>query len=105
MSYESFKRAVEMNLNMAFGTDAGVYPHGENAHELAARVALGQSPADAVRVATLNSARALGLDDRGEIATGKLADLIAVAGNPAEDVTLLQDVLFVMKAGTAYKLP
>ncbi|HET6565250.1 MAG TPA: amidohydrolase family protein [Xanthomonadales bacterium] len=105
LSYESFKRAVDMDLNMAFGTDAGVFTHGENAHELAARVDLGQSPADAVRVATAESARALGLDDRGVIATGKLADLIAVAGNPAEDVSLLQNVAFVMKAGTTYKLP
>jgi len=105
LSYESFKRAVDMDLNMTFGTDAGVYPHGDNARELQARVELGQLPADAVRVATLDSARALGLDDRGEVATGKLADLIAVPGNPAEDVVVLQSVAFVMKAGSIYKQP
>jgi imidazolonepropionase-like amidohydrolase len=94
-----------MDLNMTFGTDAGVYPHGDNARELQARVELGQLPADAVRVATLDSARALGLDDRGEVAAGKLADLIAVPGNPAENVVVLQNVAFVMKAGSIYKQP
>ena len=103
LSHESFKRAVDMKLNIAFGTDAGVYPHGENAHELEARVALGQAPADAIRNATLDSARALDLQDRGNIQPGMLADLIAVGGNPLENVTVLQDVSFVMKAGTIYK--
>lgn len=105
LSHESFKRAVDMQLNIAFGTDAGVYPHGENARELSARVELGMSPEAAIRSATSDSARALGLEDRGEVAVGKLADLIAVAGNPLSNVELLQDVQFVMKAGEVYKQP
>lgn len=105
LSHDSFRRAVDMRLNIAFGTDAGVYPHGENAHELEARVALGQSAEDAIRNATLDSARALGLSDRGSIQPGMLADLIAFAGDPVRDVTVLQNVGFVMKAGTVYRQP
>ncbi len=105
LSYDSFRRALDMDLNIAFGTDAGVYPHGQNARELAARVDLGMSPAHAIRSATADSARALGLDDRGQVAPGLLADLIAVEGDPVEDVTRLQNVAFVMKAGTVYKQP
>lgn len=105
LSHDSFRRAVEMKLNLAFGTDAGVFPHGENAHELESRVALGQSPAAAIRNATLDSATALELNDRGVIETGKLADLIAVAGNPVDDITRLQNISFVMKAGKVYKQP
>lgn len=99
----SFKRAIEMKLNIAFGTDAGVYPHGQNARELASRVALGMSPLEAVRSATIYSATALGTSDRGQVKAGLMADLIAVEGNPAEDVTRLQDVRFVMKGGVVYK--
>lgn len=105
LSYESFQRALDMGLNIAFGTDAGVYPHGENARELEARVGLGMEPAAAIRSATADSARALGLDDRGRIEPGLLADLIAVQGDPVDDITRLQDVRFVMKAGVIYKQP
>ncbi len=103
ISVESFKRALEMGLKIAFGTDAGVYPHGDNAQELAARVHHGMSPLEAVRSATMYSAEALGTPDRGQVRAGLLADLIAVEGNPVEDVTLLQDVRFVMKGGVVYK--
>lgn len=102
---ESFRRALDMKLNIAFGTDAGVYAHGENARELQDRVGLGMDPAHAIRSATADSARALGLDDRGRIEPGLLADLIAVEGDPVADVSRLQDVRFVMKAGTVYKQP
>ena len=102
---ESFRRALDMKLNIAFGTDAGVYAHGGNASELQDRVDLGMDPAHAIRSATADSAQALGLDDRGRIEPGLLADLIAVEGDPVADVKRLQDVRFVMKAGTVYKQP
>ncbi len=92
-------------LKIAFGTDSGVYPHGENAHEFAARVAAGQSPIEAIRGATVYAAELLRVDDRGRIAPGLLADLIAVAGDPLSDVTLLETVQFVMKGGEIYKTP
>ncbi len=103
LSIESFKRALDDGLKIAFGTDAGVYPHGENARELEARVRYGMSPLQAVRSATIDSAEALGTADRGQVKVGLMADLIAVRGNPAEDVKLLQDVSFVMKGGVIYK--
>ena len=102
---ESFRRALEFDLKIVFGTDAGVYPHGENAREFAARVAAGQSPIEAIRGATVYAAELLRVDDRGRIAPGLLADLIAVAGDPLADITLLEDVKFVMKGGEVYKTP
>ena len=102
---ESFQRALKYDLKIVFGTDSGVYPHGENAREFAARVAAGQSPIEAIRGATVYAADLLGVDDRGKIAPGLLADLIAVAGDPLTDVTLLEDVRFVMKAGEVYRSP
>ncbi|HLF30641.1 MAG TPA: amidohydrolase family protein, partial [Xanthomonadales bacterium] len=105
LAHEGFRRAVDMQLKIAFGTDAGVYPHGENARELESRVALGMSPLEAVRSATLYSAEALGTGDRGQVKAGLMADLIAVQGNPLEDVNVLQDVRFVMKGGVVYKQP
>ena len=103
LSRESFKRAYDMDLNIASGSDAGVYPHGENAGELVARVDQGMSPGDAIRSATLWSAEALGTPDRGQIKVGLMADLIAVPGNPLENISLLQNVPFVMKEGVVYK--
>jgi imidazolonepropionase-like amidohydrolase len=103
LSIESFQRALDADLKIAFGTDAGVYAHGENARELEARVQHGMSPLQAVRSATIDSAEALGTADRGQVRVGLMADLIAVRGNPAEDVKLLQDVPFVMKGGVIYK--
>ena len=102
---ESFRRALEHGLKIVFGTDAGVYPHGENARELAARVAAGQSPIEALRGATVYAAELLRVDDRGKVAPGLLADLIAVAGDPLADISLLEDVKFVMKGGEVYKTP
>ena len=103
ISVDSFKLALGMGLKIDFGTDAGVYPHGDNARELAARVRHGMSPVEAIRSATMYSAEALGKPDRGQIKPGLLADLIAVRGNPVEDVSILQDVPFVMKGGVVYK--
>lgn len=102
---ESFRRALEYDLKIAFGTDAGVYRHGENAREFGERVALGQSPADAIRSATTVAAELMRLADRGRIAPGQRADLIAVAGNPLDDIRRLEAVDFVMQAGTVRKAP
>ncbi|PQA86569.1 amidohydrolase [Marinicaulis flavus] len=102
---ESFKLALRKGVKMALGTDAGVYPHGQNAGELVRRVELGQSTIDAIRSATINDAELFGFDDRGRIAPGLLADIIAVDGDPLADISELTDVGFVMKAGEIYKAP
>jgi imidazolonepropionase-like amidohydrolase len=96
---ENLRRAVAAGVPIAFGTDAAVFPHGENAGEFAALVDRGMDPLAAIRTATLNGAELLGVDDRGAIAPGRLADLIAVRGNPLEDVRVLQNVRFVMLGG------
>jgi len=80
LSYESFQRSIDYNLKIAFGTDAGVYPHGDNAKELAARVKFGMTPIEAIRTATMYSSQALDLNDRGQVKVGLMADLIAVEG-------------------------
>ncbi len=105
LAVESFKRALKNDLKIAFGTDAGVFPHGDNAQEFTARVSHGDTPLHAIRSATVVTAELFGTPDRGKIETGLLADLIAVAGNPLEDVKLLEDVKFVMKGGVVYKQP
>lgn len=103
--YDSFKLAVDMDLKIAFGTDAGVYPHGDNAKEFTERVATGQPPIDAIRSATIVNAELLGVDDRSRLEPGLLADIIAVEGNPLDDITRLEAVRFVMKGGAVYKRP
>jgi len=102
---QSFTRAVKAGVKMAYGTDAGVYAHGLNAQQLAVRVRLGMSPAEAIRSATIYAADLLGVDDRARIAPGLLADIIAVAGDPVQDVRRFEDVRFVMKGGEVYKQP
>ncbi len=102
---EGFKKALKAHVKVALGTDAAVYPHGDNARELAVHVELGQSAIDAIRSATINTAQLFGTMDRGRVATGLLADLIAVDGDPLEDITTLQHVSFVMKNGKVYKQP
>ncbi|HET6341429.1 MAG TPA: amidohydrolase family protein [Gemmatimonadota bacterium] len=99
LAVENLRRAVAAGVPIAFGTDAAVFPHGENAGEFAALVDRGMGPLAAIRTATLNGAELLGVDDRGVIAPGRLADLIAVSGNPLEDVRVLEDVRFVMLGG------
>ncbi len=100
---KSVRAAIKAGVKIALGTDAGVYPHGDNAKEFAALVNRGMSPLEAIRTATLNAADLLGVDDRGVIAAGKLADLVAVPGNPLEDITVMERVSFVMKGGEVYK--
>ncbi len=99
----SFRKAVAAGVKIAFGTDAAVLPHGMNAREFSAMVAAGMTPIDAIRAATLNGADLLGTPDRGEIAVGKLADLIAVPGNPVADVRVMEKVSFVMIGGRRVK--
>ncbi|MCH7546442.1 MAG: amidohydrolase family protein [Planctomycetes bacterium] len=103
LARKSLSRAIQSGVKIAFGTDAAVYPHGDNAREFAVYVKQGMSPIEAIRSATIHAADLLGVDDRGVIAEGKLADIIGVAGNPLEDVTLLENVRFVMKGGKVYK--
>ena len=103
MAQESHRRAIRAGVKVAFGTDAAVAPHGHNAREFAVYVGYGMRPADALRTATVNAAELLGLNDRGVIAPGKLADLIAVRGNPLEDVRVLERVAWVMKGGEVVK--
>jgi len=100
---ESFRIALKYDLRIVFGTDAGVFPHGENARQFALNVRYGQSPIEAIRGATSYAAEALATPDRGRIAQGLLADLIAVEGNPLDDVSRLESVAFVMKGGVIYK--
>jgi len=103
LAQASHRRAIRAGVKIAFGTDAAVYPHGDNAREFAVYVGYGMRPADAIRTATVNAADLLGVTDRGVIAAGKLADLIAVRGNPLEDVRVLEQVPWVMKGGEVVK--
>jgi imidazolonepropionase-like amidohydrolase len=96
---ESLRKAIAAGVKVGFGTDAGVYPHGENAKEFAVYVKMGMSTLEAPRTATANAAQVLGVTDRGVIAAGKLADLVAVPGNPLDDVTATERVTWVMQAG------
>ncbi|MGO8970692.1 MAG: amidohydrolase family protein [Myxococcaceae bacterium] len=101
---ESFSRAVKAGVRLAFGTDAGVYPHGDNAKQFAFMVRYGMTPMQAIRAATLDAAELLGwMAKVGSIEPGKLADLIGVQGDPLTDVRALENVGFVMKAGTVVK--
>ena len=99
----SHRMAYEAGVKIAFGTDAAVIPHGDNAKEFSAYTNLGMSNIEAIRTATLNARELLGIDDRGIIEKAKLADIIAVRGNPLEDITTLEHTVFVMKGGTIYK--
>ncbi|PYV60236.1 MAG: Xaa-Pro dipeptidase [Acidobacteria bacterium] len=98
------KKAFEAGVKIGLGTDAAVYPHGLNAHELAVYVSLGMSPLQAIQSATINDADLLGWSDKiGTLEAGKWADLIAIDGDPLQDVTILEHVKFVMKGGDVVK--
>jgi imidazolonepropionase-like amidohydrolase len=98
-------RAIKAGVKVALGTDAAVYPHGLNAHELDVYVnQFGMSPLAAIQTGTLNAADLMGWSDKvGSIEPGKWADIIAVQGDPLADVRILQHVPFVMKSGVVYK--
>ena len=100
---ENFRRAHAAGAKMVFGTDAGIYPHGRNARQFAVMVRYGMTPVQAIQSATINAADALGRDDVGVIEAGRWADLVAVPGDPTQDVTALESVPFVMKAGVVVK--
>lgn len=101
---DNFRRAHEAGVRMAFGTDAAVYPHGDNAKQFAYMVQFGMTPLEAIQAATVNAAELLGwADDVGSIEPGRYADFIAVEGDPLSDVTLLERIGFVAKGGEVIK--
>jgi imidazolonepropionase-like amidohydrolase len=103
---QGFRRAVAAGVRMAYGTDAGVYPHGENARQLPYMVRHGLSPMAAIQAATIEGARNIGWEDRlGSLAPGKLADVIAVEGDALADLASFVKVAFVMKGGAVVKGP
>lgn len=98
---ENFRKAFQAGAKIAYGTDAGVYPHGDNAKQFAKMVEWGMKPLDAIQAATINAADLIGWKDKlGSLEKGHYADLIAVEGDPLSDVTTLERVKFVMKGGT-----
>lgn len=101
---QNFSHAVKAGVPIAFGTDAAIFPHGWNARQFAVMVHYGMTPLEAIRSATLRAAALMGWTDRaGTIAPGAWADLIAVAGDPLQDVSELERVVFVMKGGAVIK--
>src|SRR5579862_5447224 len=102
--HATFKKAVTKGLKIGLGTDAAVYPHGRNAEEFHQMVDLGMKPIDALKAGTSADADLLGMADKiGTLEAGKLADVVAVPGNPVENIRQTEHVLFVMKEGTIYK--
>ncbi|MCX4091349.1 metal-dependent hydrolase family protein [Nocardia sp. alder85J] len=103
---EMLPKAIAAGVRIACGTDAPAIPHGRNADELSALVRRGMTPAQAVRAATVTSAELIAAEDElGRLAPGYLADIIAVPGDPSRDITVLQNVPFVMKGGQLHKRP
>ena len=105
VAQESHRQAIKAGVKIAFGTDAAVYPHGVNAREFAVYVGYGMTPIEAIRTATSGAADLLGVGDRGTIAPGQLADLVAVPGDPLKDVKVMEQVSFVMKGGVVVRGP
>jgi imidazolonepropionase-like amidohydrolase len=101
---QHLSHAFRSELKVAFGTDAGVYPHGENAHEFATMVRMGLPPLKAIQAATVNAADLIGWSDRvGTLEAGRFADIVAVEGDPLANVSVLENVRFVMKGGQVIK--
>lgn len=99
-----FARAYRAGVKIAFGTDAGVYPHGQNAREFEYMVEAGMPPVEAILAATRNAADLLGQSENiGSVQAGRFADLVAVQGDPIRDIKLMTNVAFVMKGGVVYK--
>lgn len=101
---DSFAAAVKADVKMVFGSDAAIYPHGLNARQFSRMVKFGMTEAQALQAATINSANLLKKDDLGQIKVGFLADIVAVSGNPLQDISVTENVEFVMKGGVVYKL-
>src|SRR6202011_4478266 len=101
---ENFRHAFQSGTKMAFGTDAGVYPHGDNARQFAKMVEWGMKPIDAIQAATVNAADLLGWAGKvGALDTGRYADIIAFTGDPLSNVRVLESVKFVMKGGVVVR--
>lgn len=101
---ESFTKAVRAGVKVIFGSDAGIYPHGDNANQLSRMVAFGMTPMQALQAATSTAAEALGKEgELGCLDAGCAADIVAVAGDPMDDISTFEEVAFVMKAGEVYK--
>jgi imidazolonepropionase-like amidohydrolase len=101
---QTFARAYKAGVKIAFGTDAGVGMHGDNWREFVFMTEAGMPPLEALQSATIEGAKLLGVaDSLGSLKVGKVADIIAVPGDPLADITLMGKVSFVMKAGVVYK--
>lgn len=100
---KSFEMAYKAGVNMAFGSDNGVFPHGDTPLEFAALTRQGISNIDSLRMATINAAELLGVNDRGQLKANMRADIVAVPGNPLDDITVMESVAFVMKQGQIFK--
>ena len=99
-----FTQAVKMGVNIAYGTDSGVYPHGQNGRQFAYMVRYGMTPMQAIQSATIRAAELLGKEDElGNIAPGRFADLVAVKGNPLDDIRILENVAHVLKGGNTVR--
>jgi imidazolonepropionase-like amidohydrolase len=102
---QTFQRATRAGVKMLFGTDAGVYPHGDNAKQFAKMVQWGMSPLQSIQAATVSASEALGRSDVGLIAPGRYGDIVAVKGDPLQNVAVLEHVDAVIKGGTLVKAP
>lgn len=103
---QTYRTAIESRAKVVFGSDSATYPHGDNTKQFAMYVELGMSPMEAIQSATTVAAESLGwVGDTGAVAPGYFADIIAVQGDPLEDISVLDNVTFVMKAGHVYKSP
>jgi len=100
---DNFKKAVDAGVNMVFGSDAGVYPHGDNGRQFARMVNFGMTPMQAIQAATINTAKLLKQENIGSLSAGKYADIVAVKGDPFDDMSVMENVNFVMKGGKIYK--
>jgi imidazolonepropionase-like amidohydrolase len=101
----SFRKAVAAGVKIAFGTDSSVSPHGQNAREFSLMVKAGMPPMDAIVAATRNAAELLGRSaDVGTLETGKLADLVAVHGDPLKEISVLESPVAVLQGGVAVDL-
>jgi len=98
------RKAIAMGVKIGLGTDAAVYPHGRNAGEMVRLVELGMKPIDALKAATSGDAELLGISDRtGTLEPGKLADIVAVPGNPVDNIGQVEKIRFVMKDGVVHR--
>ncbi|MDA7728373.1 amidohydrolase family protein, partial [Flavobacteriaceae bacterium] len=100
----TFAKAYKSGVKIAFGTDAGVFLHGLNAKEFGYMVEVGMSPIEALQSATITNAKVLGLaDELGQLKAGYIADIVATKDNPVEEISTLENVIFVMKEGVVFK--